>query len=67
MSARVLAAADAYRTLIEPRPHRASRTLRRGRTVLGEAAGAGLLDADAVSAVLRAAGQPSRGSHDRRV
>ncbi len=57
MSARVLAAADAYCTLTEPRPHRAARTPSEATTVLGEAADAGLLDADAVSAVLGAAGQ----------
>ena len=57
MSARVLAAADAYRTLTEQRPHRASSTPAEAAAALGEAAAAGLLDADAVSAVLRAAGQ----------
>jgi HD-GYP domain-containing protein (c-di-GMP phosphodiesterase class II) len=57
MSARVLAAADAYRTLTEPRPHRPPSTPAEAGAALGEAAGAGLLDVDAVSAVLRAAGQ----------
>ena len=57
MSARVLAAADAYRTLTEQRPHRASSTPAEAAAALGEAAAAGLLDAVAVSAVLRAAGQ----------
>ena len=57
MTTRILAAADAYRTLIEPRPHRPALTPAEAGTALGEAASTGLLDADAVSAVLRAAGQ----------
>jgi len=58
MGARVLAVADTYRTLTEPRPHRAALTPSAAGAALGEAAGAGILDADAVSAVLGAAGQP---------
>ncbi len=57
MTTRILAAADAYRTHIEPRPHRPALTPEEAGTALGEAASTGLLDADAVSAVLRAAGQ----------
>ena len=59
MTARILAVADAYRTLIEPRPHRAALAPSEAVAVLGAAAGDGTLDADAVSAVLAAAGQPA--------
>jgi HD-GYP domain-containing protein (c-di-GMP phosphodiesterase class II) len=58
MSSRVLAVADAYCTLTEPRPHRPALQPAEAAAALGEAAGAGVLDADAVSAVLGAAGQP---------
>lgn len=56
MPARVLAAADAYHTLIESRPHRPARTPEEAAEALGGSASAGLLDADAVAAVLSAAG-----------
>jgi HD-GYP domain-containing protein (c-di-GMP phosphodiesterase class II) len=56
MTARVIAAADVYHALREPRPHRAARTPEAAREVLtGEATG-GRLDGDAVRAVLDAAG-----------
>lgn len=55
--ARVLAVADAYHTMIEPRPHRAARTPEAAARALGDAASAGRLDPDAVAAVLSAAGQ----------
>ena len=58
ITARVLAVADAYRTLVEPRPHRAALTASEAANALGEAASAGLLDPDAVAAVLGAVGQP---------
>ena len=57
LPARVLAAADAYQAMTEPRPHRAPLTPQRAAEVLGEQAGAGRLDAGAVSAVVEAAGQ----------
>jgi HD-GYP domain-containing protein (c-di-GMP phosphodiesterase class II) len=56
--ARLLAAADAYHAMTEPRPHRPALAPERAATTLGEEVGAGRLDADAVAAVLEAAGQP---------
>jgi HD-GYP domain-containing protein (c-di-GMP phosphodiesterase class II) len=55
--ARLLAAADAYHAMTEPRPHREPLTPERAAEVLGEEARHGQLDADAVAAVLEAAGQ----------
>ena len=55
--ARVLAAADAYHAMTEPRPHRASIPPEQAAEELAREAGAGRLDADAVTAVLGAAGQ----------
>lgn len=60
-SARLLAAADAYHAMIETRPYRAALSPSEAADVLGEQARAGLLDIDAVSAVLAAAGhRPER-------
>jgi HD-GYP domain-containing protein (c-di-GMP phosphodiesterase class II) len=57
--ARLLAAADAYHAMTEPRPHReALPPERAARTLAGEA-GAGRLDADAVATVVEAAGHAS--------
>jgi HD-GYP domain-containing protein (c-di-GMP phosphodiesterase class II) len=56
-SARLLAAADAYQTKIEPRPHRESLTPQQAAKVLTIEAHAGRLDAIAVRAVVEAAGQ----------
>ena len=55
-AARVLAAADAYHAMTEPRPHRAALPPERAAETLGDEARAGRLDADAVGAVLEAAG-----------
>jgi HD-GYP domain-containing protein (c-di-GMP phosphodiesterase class II) len=55
-AARVLAAADAYHAMTEPRSHRAALPPERAAETLGEEARAGRLDADAVGAVLEAAG-----------
>ena len=55
--ARVLAAADAYHAMTEPRPHRAPIAPEQAAEELAREAGAGRLDADAVTAVLEAAGQ----------
>jgi HD-GYP domain-containing protein (c-di-GMP phosphodiesterase class II) len=57
--ARLLAAADAYRAMTEPRPHRAQLSPEQAAETLAEECRAGLLDADAISAVLEAAGQPA--------
>ena len=55
--ARLLAAADAYHAMTEPRPHRAARSPGQTAEVIGREAGAGRLDPDAVTGVLEAAGQ----------
>ena len=57
MPARVLAAADAYHTMIEPRPHRDALSPAQAADRLGEEVRSGRLDPDAVGAVLSAAGQ----------
>lgn len=60
MAARVLAAADAYRTLVEARPHRAGVSAAQARTRLESEVRAGRLDPDAVAAVLVSAGGAGR-------
>lgn len=60
VTARVLAAACAYRAMTEPRPHRPAITAKQATAELRADVRAGRLDADAVDAVLSAAGQ-SRG------
>jgi HD-GYP domain-containing protein (c-di-GMP phosphodiesterase class II) len=55
--ARLLAAADAYHAMTEPRPHRQALPPGQAAEALGEEARAGRLDPDAVTAVLAAAGQ----------
>ena len=55
--ARVLAAADTYHTMTEPRPHRGAQRPQQAAGRLGEEVRAGRLDPDAVGAVLAAAGQ----------
>ena len=55
-SARLLAAADVYQALCEPRPHRAARCAQDAASELRAEVTAGRLDGDAVDAVLRAAG-----------
>lgn len=54
--ARLLAAADAYRAKTERRPYREALSSEQAAEALGEEARAGRLDADAVAAVLSAAG-----------
>src|SRR5438094_586489 len=54
--ARVLAAADAYQAMREPRPHRLARTAGDAAAELQAEVRAGRLDGDAVRAVLAAAG-----------
>ena len=53
---RILAAADAYQAMREPRPHRPARSPDEAAAELRADAKAGRLDADAVEAVLGAAG-----------
>jgi HD-GYP domain-containing protein (c-di-GMP phosphodiesterase class II) len=55
--ARLLAAADAYHAMTEPRPNRPPLSPDQAAEALGQEARAGRLDADAVAAVLEAAGQ----------
>ena len=60
-TARILAAADAYRRFTEPRPHRPASSPEAAADRLEAEAGAGRLDADAVAAVRAAAGhEPGR-------
>jgi len=54
---RLLAAADAYHAMTEPRPHRGALSPGQAAETLGQEARAGRLDPDAVTAVLEAAGQ----------
>jgi HD-GYP domain-containing protein (c-di-GMP phosphodiesterase class II) len=56
MPARILAAADAYRTAVEPRPHRSALNPASAERRLLGGAHNGTLDADAVHAVIAAAG-----------
>jgi HD-GYP domain-containing protein (c-di-GMP phosphodiesterase class II) len=53
---RLVAAADAYHAMIEPRPHREPLTPDRAARALADEVGAGRLDADAAGAVIAAAG-----------
>jgi DNA-binding NarL/FixJ family response regulator len=53
----VLAAADVYCAMTEPRPHRAAIDPERAAEALAAEASDGRLDADAVTAVIDAAGQ----------
>jgi DNA-binding NarL/FixJ family response regulator len=55
--ARLLAAADAFHAMTEPRPHRESLSPERAAQILAEETSAGRLDPDAVAAVCEAAGQ----------
>ncbi len=54
--ARILAAADVYRAMLEPRPHRDTRSAADAADELWAEARGGRLDGDAVAAVLHAAG-----------
>jgi HD-GYP domain-containing protein (c-di-GMP phosphodiesterase class II) len=60
LSVRVLAAADVYRALGEPRPHRPARGPDEAASELRHEVRSGRLDAEAVEAVLGAAGQQTR-------
>jgi HD-GYP domain-containing protein (c-di-GMP phosphodiesterase class II) len=57
--ARLLAAADAYYAMTQPRAHRAAIDPGHAAQMLAADCRAGLFDADAVAAVLAAAGQPA--------
>ncbi len=60
LSARVLAVADVYQALIEPRPHRPARTADVAANELRTEVRAGHLDGEAANAVLAAAGHRVR-------
>ncbi len=63
VQARILAAADAYQAMTQPRPHRAAMTPDQAASELAAMARSGRLDAEAVHDVLTAAGhqvKPSR-------
>ena len=55
--ARILAAADAYHAMTEPRPHRRALAPEQAAEVVRQEVRVGRLDAEAVAAVLSAAGQ----------
>jgi HD-GYP domain-containing protein (c-di-GMP phosphodiesterase class II) len=57
VAARLLAAADAYHAMTEPRPHREPHPPERAAQILAEEARAGRLDPEAIAAVLESAGQ----------
>src|SRR5262245_26020692 len=61
MPARVLAAADVYHALMEPRPHRPARSEDEAAETVRQEVAAGRLDAEAAGAVLEAGGH--RGEH----
>lgn len=60
LSARLLAAADAYHAMLEDRPHRPALNRERAAAELRQAARQGELDGTAVDAVLAAAGHRTR-------
>jgi HD-GYP domain-containing protein (c-di-GMP phosphodiesterase class II) len=57
---RILAAADAYHAMTEPRPYREARAAEAAAAELRSGVRQALFDGDAVDAVLRAAGHPAR-------
>jgi len=57
--ARLLAAADAFHAMREPRPHRGALPPEKAAKLLGEEARAGRQDSEMVAAVTEAAGQPA--------
>lgn len=59
-ASRILAAADVYHAMLEPRPHRPARTAEAAADELRREARAGQLDGEAVNAVLAAAGHRVR-------
>jgi HD-GYP domain-containing protein (c-di-GMP phosphodiesterase class II) len=58
LSARILGSVDAYRSMREPRPHRAALGAEQAAKELRAEAKAGRMDGDVVEAVLGAAGHP---------
>ena len=64
MPAKLIAAADVYQAMTEPRPHRPARPAREAARELEAMAEAGRLDGEAVAAVLDAAGHEVRRRRD---
>jgi HD-GYP domain-containing protein (c-di-GMP phosphodiesterase class II) len=62
MTARLLAAADSYHSMTEPRPHRPARDSAEAAAALRDEARRGRLDSSAVEAVLGSAGHRTRRS-----
>lgn len=58
MPARLLATADCFHAMCEPRPYRGAMAPERAAEAMANEANAGRLDPDAVAAVVEAAGQP---------
>jgi HD-GYP domain-containing protein (c-di-GMP phosphodiesterase class II)/DNA-binding CsgD family transcriptional regulator len=56
---RLIAAADCFHAMTEPRPHRPALTAMEAARTLNEEASKGLFDADAAAAVTEAAGEPT--------
>ncbi len=67
MSARILAVADVYHALCEPRPHRPAQAAEAAADELRRQVRAGRLDAEAVHAVLLAAGHRLRAKRHEQV
>jgi DNA-binding NarL/FixJ family response regulator len=65
-AARILAAADAYRAMTEPRPHRPALTAEAAAQELRQGARAGAFDIEAANAVLIAAGHRVRSTRRSR-
>ena len=63
--ARILAAADTYHAMTEPRPHRPAREPEEAATELRAEVSSGRLDGDTVEAVLGAAGHQERRRRER--
>lgn len=63
IEARILAAADVFHAMTEPRPYRPARPPAAAAEELEREVQAGRLDSEAASAVLRAAGQRDRAGH----
>ena len=61
---RILAAADAYHAMTEPRPHRDAHTAEEAAAELRSGVRAALFDSDAAEAVLSAAGHPGKRRRD---
>jgi DNA-binding CsgD family transcriptional regulator len=64
-AARIVAAADAFHAMTEPRPHRPAMSADQAAAELRGEVRAGRIEADAAEVVLQAAGQPARRRRDQ--